>query len=379
MQRVRDARGGLLLTHPFFGVLSLKLELVETTKYETAAVTTKTLFFNPAYVETLSNAELKGLIAHEVMHLALLHHARQGTRDADMWNDAGDYAINPNLVADGLTLPTGAYIDARFNGKSAEQIYTILRDEKQDDPNQGAQGQSGTPQPGQGGQPAPNPCGSFEAAGPEDSAEAGDAAREWQENANEAIRAASSAGKLPAGIKRVVSEALVAKADWRALLRRFLNDQCRTRSTWSARNKRFPDIYLPGKVRDGMGCLVVGVDTSGSISQPILDRFAAEISAIALDVEPSAIHVVYCDAQVNRVDTFEHGETVKLTPCGGGGTRFSPVFARVDSEGWQPAAMVYLTDLICSDYPAEPSYPVLWARYGSATHSAPMGETIAID
>lgn len=371
--RVRDARAGLLLTHPFFGVLSLKLDLIEDASVETAGVNSKALRFAPAFVETLSNAELKGLVAHEVMHLALMHHARQGARDASMWNDAGDYAINAGLVADGFTLPKGALLDSKYDGMAAEAIYNALRDEKQE---QDAQ----QPKPGKGGQPGKGNAatGSFEPAGPEGSSEAGDAERDWQENANEAMRAASSAGKLPAGIKRTVSAAVVPKADWRALLRRFMTDQIKTRSTWSKRNKRFPDIYLPGRTRDGMGALVVAVDTSGSVNQAMLDRFAAEISAISADVEPACVHVVYCDAQVNRVDTYEHGETVKLTACGGGGTRFSPVFARVESEGWQPAALVYLTDLICSDYPPEPAYPVLWACYGSQ-RVAPMGETVAID
>ncbi len=401
MTRVRDARAGLLLTHPFFGVLSLKLALIENAAVKTALVTTAALSFNPAYIETLSNGQVKTLVAHEVFHLALLHHARQGARDGAMWNDAGDYAVNAALAADGFEPIPGWLIDPRFDGKSAESIYQTLRDEKQEpepdqqpqpQPQQSPQGQpqqgaGGQPQAGQGdaqGQPQPgegqgNPCGSFAAAGPEDSAEAGEAAREWQENANEALRAASGAGKLPAGIKCTVTEAINAKADWRALLRRFMTDQLKTRSTWSKRNKRFSDVYLPGRIADGMGCLVVAVDTSGSISQAVLNRFSAEISAICEDVEPAQVHVVYCDAKVNRVDTFESGEPVKLSACGGGGTRFSPVFERVAAENWTPAALVYLTDLDCSDYPNDPGYPVLWAGYGAEGRTAPVGETIHID
>lgn len=375
MQRVRDARSALLLTHPFFGVLSLKLELLEDASAGTLAVNSKALRFAPDFVESLSNAELKGVVAHEVMHLALLHHARQGSRETAMWNDAGDYAINQNLIADGFALPKGVLLDKRFDGMSAESIYQRLQDEKAQQQPQGKPDPNGKAGKGAGD----SATGSFEPAGAADSAEAGDAAREWQENANEAMRVASSAGKLPAGIKRVVSEVLLGKADWKALLRRFMTDQIKTRSSWSVPNKRFPDIYLPGKVKDGMGALVVAVDTSGSITQQVLDRFGAEVSAIAQDVEPAQVHVIYCDAQVNHVDTFELGEPVKLSAHGGGGTRFSPVFARVASEGWQPAALVYLTDLDCHDYPKDPGYPVLWAAYNGEGRTAPVGETIHID
>lgn len=394
-ERVRDARGGLLLTHPFFGVLSLKLELRETSETKTICVSTDALQFNPAFIDSLSNAELKAVIAHEVMHLGLLHHARQGARDSALWNTACDYAINPNLVIDGFTLPKGALLDQRFDGMPAESIYQILRDENQPPPPPPPKG--GKPQAGDGGQEPQSGAGqsdgqgepqagkgdgatgSFEPAGPDGSAEAGEAESDWQANANEAMRAAQSAGKMPAGLRRVVEQALLPQADWKALLRRFMTDQVKTRATWSKKNKRFPDIHLPGRTREGMGPLVVGVDTSGSITQAVLDRFAAEITAIAADVEPAAIHIVYCDAQVNHVESFEQGETIKLSACGGGGTRFSPVFARVEDEGWNPAALVYLTDLCCNDWPGEQAFPVLWASYGAEGATAPMGETIAID
>lgn len=399
MTAMRDARGALLLTHPFFGVLSLKLDLIEDSTIKTANVNSKALRFSPKYVETLSRAALKGLWGHEVMHLALLHHARTGNRESELWNTACDYAINPILKSEGLTLPTGALDESRFHGMSAEAIYQKLQDERlkqpqggQSKPDENQGGQSGGQSPddsaaesgdgegtGQGdGQGNPNPCGSFEQAGPDDSAEAGEAAREWSENVAEAARAASSAGKLPDSMRRHIKEALEPKADWRALLRRFMADQLKTRNTWSTPNKRFPGLYLPGKIKDGMGAIVIGVDTSGSIDQKALDRFAAEISAISADVEPAEIRVVYCDAAINRVDTFETGEPVALTPCGGGGTAFQPVFDYVESEGLRPACLVYLTDTY-GDNPTEPEYPVLWATYCANGRVMPWGETIAID
>lgn len=362
MARVRNARGGLLLTHPFFGVLSLKIALRESSDVPTAGVTSKELVFNPAFVDGLSNHELRGLIAHEVMHLGLCHHARQGTRDHQLWNIAADFAINPVLIDDGFILPKGALLDSAFKGMSAEAIYDKLRD-------------SAKPITADGS----GATGTFDSAGPEGSAEAGESAREWQEYAQEALRAASSAGKLPQHLRRVITESLAGKADWRALLRRFMTDQVRVRSTWSKRNKRFPDIYMPGRQRDGMGALVVGVDTSGSVSPEVLARFGAEISAIAADVEPSVIHVVYCDADVNHVESFEHGEEIKLEPHGGGGTDFRPVFEYVANEGLRPECLIYLTDM-CGRFPdVEPEYPVLWAAYGAGGIVAPMGETVVID
>lgn len=363
LARVRDARAVLLLTHPFWGVLSLRLQLEETRGLPTAGVDGKTLAFNPDFIDTLTQAELKGVVAHEVGHCALLHHARMGTRNPKKWNIAGDHAINLLLNDDGFTLPKSALMDKQYAGMSSEQIYNKIPDSEVD--KLFGQGQSAT--------------GEFSAAGAADSADAAEQAREWQDNVQSAIRAAQSAGKLPGHIKRALGDTVAPRADWRTLLRRFMTEHTSQRSTWSRKNKRFPGIYLPGYLKEGMGAIVIGVDTSGSISGPTLDAFAAEVRAIAADTSPAAVHVVYCDAAVNHVDSYEHGEEVAITPHGGGGTAFSPVFERVAAEGWSPVALVYLTDTYGSfDFP-EPEYPVLWATYGAGGNVAPWGETVAVD
>ena len=48
------------------------------------------------------------------------------------------------------------------------------------------------------------------------------------------------------------------------------------------------------------------------------------------------------------------------------------------------AAMIYFTDLDCDDYGYEPSYPLLWAAYGSGSYldgligKVPFGEVIKV-
>lgn len=385
LQRVRDARSSLLMTHPFFGVLSLKLDIYEPENEIEAAMINNTagvdivnnrMAFNPAFVDTLSNAELKGLIAHEVMHPALGHHARMGSRNPKLWNLACDLAMNPVLLDDGFTLPPGGAIIAKFKGMTAEAIYEKLRDMIGEPQGGNGNGEGN----GNGNGPQSQDWGEFNSPGPEGSSEANESAREWAENAAEALRAASSAGKVPASLRREIEESLKPRADWKSLLRRFMTDQVRVVQTWSKPNKRFyPEIYLPGKTKDGMGVLVIAVDTSGSIDGPTLSKFAAEITGIAADVEPACIHVVYCDAAVNHVESFEAGEDIILKAVGGGGTDFRPVFKQVEKEGWVPACLIYLTDLMGTFPEKLPAYPVLWASYGAGGAVAPLGETVSID
>jgi predicted metal-dependent peptidase len=129
--RIQKARTALLLDHPFFGSLLFRLGGQASGAIETMATDGVSLFYNPAFVDTLNAAELAGVLAHEVMHPALQHHTRRGDRDWKRWNMACDYAINPLLLDAGLTLPKDVLIEDRFRGMSAERIYNLI-DERQD-------------------------------------------------------------------------------------------------------------------------------------------------------------------------------------------------------------------------------------------------------
>ncbi len=152
-QKLTRARTQLLLNQPFFGTLCLRLKLVSGS-VPTMATDGRRIAFNPAFVDELKPAELEATLAHEVMHCALGHHCRRGERDPRLWNEAADLAINPILVGNGFTLPTGALIDSSFSDLSAEEIYARLLRDKNDQsdsgskqtPQQGGNGGGGTTQ-----------------------------------------------------------------------------------------------------------------------------------------------------------------------------------------------------------------------------------------
>ena len=98
------------------------------------------LFVNPKFVEEKSQAELCGVIAHECLHVALLHPTRRGQRDAKKWNVATDHAVNLELLKairadDGylMELPSDCLADPQYKGMSADTIYNRLPDDKGDD------------------------------------------------------------------------------------------------------------------------------------------------------------------------------------------------------------------------------------------------------
>ena len=81
------------------------------------------IVYNPQFVRQLKPAELEGVVAHEVMHCALAHHCRRGSRNPQIWNQAADYAINPLLLSAGIALPAGVLVNPEFANLSAEEIY----------------------------------------------------------------------------------------------------------------------------------------------------------------------------------------------------------------------------------------------------------------
>ncbi len=137
MEKVINARRRLLIDYPFFGKLSLRLKIIETTKlpFKTMGTNGKDLAYDPTYVENMSKT-VKGrkllitTIAHEVLHVAFMHPFRMRGRNFELWNVACDYAINGILRDAGLELPEGVLYDSRFAKMSAEAIYDVLLDEQ---------------------------------------------------------------------------------------------------------------------------------------------------------------------------------------------------------------------------------------------------------
>lgn len=374
MDKITKARAALVLSQPFFGSLALHLKPVADATVETMATDGETLFANPAFVDALPFDQLTGVLAHEVMHLACGHHARRGDRQPRRWNIACDYAINGMLTDAGFVLPENGLHDPCFDGLPAEEIYARLAQDGEGD------GGSQDPPPASGQDPGG--CGSVRDAPGQNGAQASPAdlaaaARDWQIATLQAAQAAKAAGKLPGGMARLVEEVRKPVVDWRQVLRRFVQTTARNDYRWFPPNRRYVamGLYLPSLRSEDMGCVVIAVDTSGSVSEALVAAFSAEISAILEDCRPEAVHVLYCDTAVAGTETYTPEDLpLDLKPQGGGGTDFRPPFTWVEEQGLAPACFVYLTDLCCSRFPAAPAYPVLWASTTDCT--APFGETV---
>jgi predicted metal-dependent peptidase len=385
-RRLQKARTTLLLDHPFFGSLLFRLKGRESRSIKTMATDGISLFYNPDFVDTLNAATLCGVLAHEVMHPGLQHHVRRSGRDPKRWNEACDYAINPILLDAGLHLPEGVLVDDRFREMSAEQIYNQLQTEAEQesgdpDDTQEAEGDGTASQGDSGGLSAPVTEGGIGQVldmpvADEEASTVEEQGREWSVAVNQAVTLAKQAGKVPAGVQRTLDGAAEAAVDWRELLRRSWSETTPADYSWMRPNRRhiWVGLYLPGVVREGVGEIAIAVDCSGSVNFRQLRHFEAEVRSILEGQRPQRVYVLYFDAVVHKVDTFEAGQPISLNPVGGGGTEFGPCFEWLEGHSVRPQTLVFLTDLYGSFPDSEPTYPVLWASTGG--RQAPFGQVI---
>lgn len=394
-KKIKRARTLLLLDQPFFGTLALRLPLVEDASKQTMCTDGKVIKYNPEFADGLTEEEIKGVLAHEVMHVANGHLWRRDDRDMQKWNAAADYAINDIIVGAGLTLPEGVLLDRQYTGMSAEQIYAVLPEDDsggsgntpgtsspggQESDGQATPG-SGTAGQGKGQQPGDDPggCGSFE-DGPGTPADQKRLQNEWKGAVAQAAAAAKGRGHLPAALDRLVKELLFPEVPWAVLLRDLLQRCARNDYSWTQPNRRYlsAGVVLPALISDELPPIVLGIDTSGSITQELLDKFCAETSGI-LEAYNTTIHVVYCDARVQKTETLTRADLpLSMKTHGGGGTDFRPVFDWVEQNRIEPACVICLTDLLGSFPDKEPDYPVLWIKYGLGRRKAPFGQTTVI-
>ncbi|MCX5545480.1 VWA-like domain-containing protein [Paraburkholderia sp. CNPSo 3076] len=392
--RISKQRSALVMDQPFFGALALRLKVVEDPACRTFWVDGEALGYNPAYLDTLNDLECRGVLAHEILHVANGHCFRQGPRDAKRWNDACDYAINPVVKQAGMVLPAGHLDDARFHGKSAEEIYAALTQEARQKEKEKSGGKPGAQAPGAQQAPAngantpsaaPDPdappsCGEVRPyPGPDKPVKEA----EWKVATLQAAKAAKMRGKLPGVMQAMVEAAAEPSVDWRSILMRFAQQVTNDDYSFAMPNRRYlhRGFYLPSLHSPAVGDAVFVRDSSGSVFDETQAQFAAEIIHVAEVVRPARLIVMDCDKRVTQVQVFERGDPIELAPVkGGGGTAFTDPFRRLEVEGLNPAFLVYLTDMD-GDFPdVLPSYPVLWASTTPLRRArqAPFGEMVEV-
>jgi predicted metal-dependent peptidase len=116
------------------------------------------------------------------------------------------------------------------------------------------------------------------------------------------------------------------------------------------------------------------------VGEKELQVFMTELQNILDTARPTGVTVIACDAEVHDVTELSQGDALQdnMPPLsGGGGTSFIPPFEWCKTNGLEPAALIYFTDM-CGQFPDEaPAYPVIWCA--TTDSKAPWGELIRVD
>jgi predicted metal-dependent peptidase len=403
----------MVLRHPFFSTCILNLDVKES-PCGTACTDGTVLLWDPEFIAELSREEVSGLLAHEIMHVVLLHPFRiqKGYHDHRLCNIAMDYEINGYLDTYNkeyanshrgevpFPLPKGALIDHQYDGMAWEQIYEKLKQQQPPQPPEGegkgeGEGEGkgkgkgegkgeGEGQPGGQGPPQPGEFGKVTAPG-----ETGDTSPtngkspkteiEWHSIVAKAESVAKMMGSMPGAFASLLDKLRRPEIPWQEYLSRYFDSHATDDYDTRRPDRRYtPDgIYLPTLYSEQMGEVVIAIDTSGSVYGELFERFMGEVDDVLARLKPVKTTLLQCDTRITDIREYRPGDRVGVDfqLKGGGGTDFRPVFDWIESNNVNPRVLVFFTDGYGSYPPRPPGYDVLWVDYGNY-QSYPFGDVI---
>jgi predicted metal-dependent peptidase len=365
-QKMIRGRCKLLEEEPFFGILALRLKIIDDSdNTQSMATDGRSIFYNAAWVETLTFLHILGVIAHEILHCAFLHMYRRKGRDPKRWNYACDYAINLLLIDHfGFSLPEPFLYDKRYEGLSAEEIYNRLPEDCEGLPEDPSE-----------------VWGTFTDASEDISNPSGSTVAEqeriWETDTKVA---AMSAGLKPGSLAAPFLKALgvgQAKVDWRKQLAQVVGAISQSDYAWYPPHPIYlsQGLHVPTLHAPSIGHLTYAIDRSASMLQRYLNNCTTEINQLLSNVHFEGVTVLICDTQLHgKPIEFEEGEEMDFNVASGGGTSFMPVFDYIQDHPTD--ALIYFTDMECWDHRnmPPPSYPVFWAR--TTDIEPPFGQCI---
>lgn len=435
-ERMVRAKIQMYQKSPFFSyiLLHMKMTLDKDNRYlppdnQTMGVDANgNLYWSEKFVKECTERELMGVVAHEVLHVALLHMERGEGKDREIFNIANDLVVNDVLQCDDFILPKcgmlpdkqshtfeifGTTIE-KINEKSSEEIYDELyRLAPEIKYCLYMMGGSGDGQGSEDGDKPKKPKGmsgddvedgkgklkqidnhiygkfddgSEEVEGQDTGRMKIDRSQKWKKIVAEAAQLAKQQGKLPAGLERRIEGILDSKMNWKQRLYKYVVAQLPYDYSWNKPNKRGAGlgIYLPETVKESVH-IVVSIDTSGSVGGEELREFLSELVAIGTAFINIKMDIIICDAEVHETYqlTRDNVEDIMAMPIsGGGGTDHVPIYDYVRENIHDCKVLINFTDGFTS-FPSDPenlAFESLWVinKHGCDESHIPFGEYIKL-
>lgn len=343
--------------------------------------------YGRAFVKRLPEKQLAFVILHENLHKAFRHLTtwqKLHKIDPRLANCACDYVINnmlvkmdPNETVIAFPMKDGerfGLYDAKYDGLNTKQVFDLLKQEQE---------KGGGGGKGEGGE-------GFDEHG---WGKANEMTKEQQDELVQEIDQALRQGQMAhakangdgaGNLNRELAELLEPKIDWREVLREFVTTVCSAKdaSSWRRVNRRFlaEDVYMPTLIGERVGRLAIGIDTSGSIGGKQIATFLSEVKAIADNVKPEFVDLIYWDSRVASHEEY-HADNLdtlisSTKPKGGGGTDPTSMMKYLDDKSIIPECIVMLTDGEINDWGNKWNAPILWVIVNNRSITAPVGKSV---
>jgi predicted metal-dependent peptidase len=376
----------LMLEQPFYGLLLLNLNKEWTNKVPTAGVGLNginyMLYINPEFWQTLSEEHKKGLLQHELMHIAFFHVTEYNhLKNHELANVAQDIEINQKIPANYLP-PDGCTLE-----KFIDEGYDLLPDEgtntyyeklnRADDGKGPGSGKGG----GQGqslidaikdavanGTMQVSGKGSSNMRVPDHQWGDFDDLTETQQKLIDKQlevmldEVVEQVQKMQGNVPRQVLQKLEKlkqieppKFNWRAYLRRYVGNSSRNsvRKTKRKQSKRF-ELDFGIKVQE-FSNILIAIDSSASVSDSEIKEFMNEIHHMYKCGHDFTL--IFADTQMQ--DPIKYRPNMPLVIKKRGGTDFNPVVDYYMQHRKKYTTLIYLTDGECSA-PRAPVKNMLW-------------------
>jgi predicted metal-dependent peptidase len=170
-------------------------------------------------------------------------------------------------------------------------------------------------------------------------------------------------------------DAGTAKVPWQVILRRYVGRMRECRPVFGRPPRRFPDLagIIPGKGRFAKKPKIMAViDTSGSMSGPMLADISAELGVMARRFQ---VTIVECDTAIHAVYPYKPIKTVH----GRGGTNFCPSLESDFLRKHKPDLIAYFTDGYGPAPEKAPAVPVIWCITEGGLKPAAWGVEVKLE
>jgi predicted metal-dependent peptidase len=393
IDKLTTARVGLLLKAPFFGNMATRMRLVDASEWcPTAATNGRDFYYNVDFVKKLSVKKLEFLFGHEIMHCVFDHFGRCGSRDRQLANIAQDFAVNQILVDERIgekITEVKICFDNKYRGMAWEEIYDELYEKAEKIPMDQLLKQLGDLLDEHINEDGSGPGKDGDGEGDKDGKGKPTISKEDAQRIRDEIKeamiqsaAAAGAGKVPAGIQRLIKDMTEPKMDWRQLVRQEIQSIVRNDYSFTRPNRKsmHSGAILPGMKEATTIDVGIAIDMSGSIGTEDASTFLGEVKGIMDQYEDFKINLWCFDTSIynhQEISQDNAHDLMEYEPQGGGGTDFDVNFEFMKEQGFVPKKFIMFTDgYPCGSWGDEDYCDTIFIVKGNTSAESPFGQTV---